>query len=141
MTATLDWKTTAIVIVDPQVDVLTPESVIWDLIGDQVTKRSIVEKLVRLRDSAEDQEIPVFYAWIEVSNKEYAAWNHRNGLQQLMAARKMMIPGRGARFVSELAPTEKTILLSPRRGAIAKPQRPHDPTSPAGNRDGGGWRA
>ena len=116
MAKALNWDTTAIVLVDPQVDVLTPQSVIWDLIGEQVAKRGIVDKLVRLRDEAQNRDIPVFYAWIEVSEEEYASRSQRNGLQQLMADRKMMIPEKGACFAPRLEPNEKTILLSPRRG-------------------------
>lgn len=116
MTLTIDWQQTAMVFVDPQIDVMTPESVIWDLIGEQVTKRGIVDKLVNMRSVAQEHQIPVFYAWIECSDEQYARCTPRNGLQALMADRGMMLPGKGGRFVPELEPNEQTILLAPRRG-------------------------
>ncbi len=116
MNTTLDWNTSALLVVDPQVDVLSTESVIWDLLGEQVTKRGVVEKLVSLRDQAEQSGVPVLYSWLQVTEGDYAAWNLRNALQHLTADRQMMLPGKGGRFIPELEPTATTVLLSPRKG-------------------------
>ena len=116
MNTSLDQGTTALLVVDPQMDVLAKESVIWDLLGEQVTKRGIVEKLVSLRDQAEKSGVLVLYSWLQVTQADYAAWRLRNPLQQLMAARQMMIPGAGGRFMPGLEPTASTVLLSPRKG-------------------------
>lgn len=112
----MNWEKTALVIVDPQVDVLDPEGALWDLVGDQVRRMGIVDKLVALRDAAEAADVPVFYSWLRITEEDYAAWTPKNGLQQLMAARKIVQPGAGGRFVAPLEPTASTILLQPRRG-------------------------
>ena len=110
-----NWSATALLIVDPQMDVLASESVIWDLLGEQVEKRGIVEKLVALRGQAEQSGVPVLYSWLQVTEADYAAWTLRNPLQHLMADRKMMVPGKGGRFMPGLEPTASTVLLSPRK--------------------------
>ena len=115
----IDWTTSALVVVDPQVDVLTPESVIWDLLGEQVAQVGVVDKLIMLRDQAEKSGVPVMYSWLRVTEADYASWNHRNGLQKLMAERRMMLPDQGSRFAPGLEPTPATILLSPRKGPSA----------------------
>lgn len=112
----MDWKNTALVIVDPQIDVLAPEGALWDLIGEQVDRLGVVDKLVSLRDAAEAAEVPVFYSWIRLTEDDYAGLEPKNGLQQLMASRKMMLPEEGGRFVPALEPTPQTILLKPRQG-------------------------
>ena len=48
MKTALNSKTTALVLVDPQIDVLSPDGVMWDLVGEQVKERGIVAKLRRL---------------------------------------------------------------------------------------------
>ena len=60
----MDWTKTALVIIDPQVDVLDPEGAFWDLVGDQVSRFGTVEKLVALRDAAEKAGVAVFYSWL-----------------------------------------------------------------------------
>lgn len=112
----VDWSRAAVVIVDPQVDTLSPEGEGWDLFGEQITKRNTVENLRRLRDAAEASGIPVFYSRVEVTEEDYESWTCRNGLQSLMASRGMFVPGAGAEFIEALEPTEETILLSPRKG-------------------------
>lgn len=116
MNTEFDWSTTALLVVDPQVDVLSSESVVWDLLGAQVERRGIVEKLVSLRDEAGVNGIPILYSWLQVTENDYAAWNLRNALQHLMADRQMMLPEKGSRFIPELEPTPTTVLLSPRKG-------------------------
>ncbi len=114
MTHAIDWNRTALLLVDPQIDVLSPEGAAWDLVGEQVTKQDVAGKLRRLRDEAERCGVTVLYSWIRVTEADYAAWSSCNGLQQLMADRKMMLPDRGGRFVAELEPTSKSVLLIPR---------------------------
>ncbi len=112
----MNWDNTALLLVDPQVDVLDPEGALWDLVGDQVSRFGIVDKLVSLRDAAEAAGIPVFYSWLSISDEDYAALQPKNGLQSLMADRKVAQPGRGGQFVAALQPTASTIVLSPRKG-------------------------
>lgn len=112
----MDWTNTALVIIDPQVDVLAPEGALWDLVGDQVSRFGVVDKLVAIRDAAEEAGIPVFYSWLRITEEDYATWTPKNALQQLMAGRKIARPGVGGRFVPQLEPTSATILLEPRKG-------------------------
>ncbi|MBA7480742.1 hypothetical protein ES707_16204 [subsurface metagenome] len=44
----IDPKTTALVIIDPQNDFLSENSVVWDLVGDLVVKNRVVDKLFAL---------------------------------------------------------------------------------------------
>ncbi|MEM9557874.1 MAG: isochorismatase family cysteine hydrolase, partial [Acidobacteriota bacterium] len=112
----MQWNHTALLIVDPQVDLLAPEGALWDLVGDQVSRLGIVDNLVALRDSAEAAGVPVLYSWLRLTEEDYATLEPKNGLQKLMADRKMARPQAGGRFVSQLEPTPKTILLEPRQG-------------------------
>ena len=115
----MDWTKTALVIIDPQVDVLDPEGAFWDLVGEQVSRFGTVEKLMALRDAAEQAGVAVFYSWLQVKDEDYAALEPKNGLQQLMADRKTFLPDGGGRFVPQLEPTSSTILLKPRQGPSA----------------------
>ena len=116
MNSLQDWKSTAVVLVDPQVDLLSPEGAAWDLFGEQVQTRGTIDKMLALRNAAEEAGIPVFYSRVEVTDEESAGLEPRNGLQQLIADRKLFREGAGSRFLPELAPTADTILLSPRKG-------------------------
>ena len=86
----MDWDNTALVIVDAQVDLLDPAGALWDLVGDQVSRFGIVDKLISLRNEAEAAGVPVFYSWLSISDEDYAALRPKNGLQELMAARKVV---------------------------------------------------
>lgn len=111
-----NWKSAALLLVDPQVDLLSPEGAAWDLFGEQVTQRGTVGKLRELRDSAEQAGIPVFYSRVELTDQELETCRPNNGLQRLIADRKLFREGAGARFLPELEPTPRSILLSPRKG-------------------------
>ena len=112
----MDWNKTALVIIDPQVDVLTPEGAFWDLVGDQVSRLQTVDKLAELRDAAEQAGVTVFYSWLQISDEDYDTLTPKNNLQRLMAERKTFQPGAGGRFVPKLEPTSSTVLLEPRKG-------------------------
>ena len=51
---TIDPKTTAILIVDPQNDFLSEGGAVWDLVGGEVTKNRVVERLERIKQAAKD---------------------------------------------------------------------------------------
>lgn len=51
---TIEAETTAVLFTDPQKELLTPDSVVWDEIGETVEENAVVEKLVRLRDAVEN---------------------------------------------------------------------------------------
>jgi nicotinamidase-related amidase len=107
---------TALVIVDPQVDFLSPESVVWDLVGEQVEKNAVVEHLVALKEAAGRAGVPVFYSPHYFSDHEYGGWRHLNTIDKVMFERRMFdVSGKGAEFLAELAPGPDTIVLSPHK--------------------------
>ena len=107
---------TALVIVDPQVDFLSPQSVVWDLVGEQVEKNKVVEHLVALKEAAERAGIPVFYSPHYYSDHEYEGWRHLNTIDKVMFERRMFdSSGQGAEFLPALAPGPDTIVLSPHK--------------------------
>jgi nicotinamidase-related amidase len=96
--------------------VLSPAGGAWDLFGEQVEKRGIVSKLDALRKAAERAGVPVFYSRVEIDEGDYGTRPARNGIQALIADRKLFRAGAGARWLPELEPTAATIVLSPRSG-------------------------
>lgn len=106
---------TALVIIDPHVDYMSPKSVVWDLVGEQVTKTGIVGHLVALKAAAERAGIPVVYSphWFTL---EYDSWRHLNKIDRIMFERRMFdASGKGSEFMPELAPGPETIVLSPHK--------------------------
>ena len=51
---------TALVITDPQVDFLSPDSVVWGVVGKSVTENNTVENIDALFEAAKANDIPVF---------------------------------------------------------------------------------
>ena len=114
---TIDPKTTAILIVDPQNDFLSEGGAVWDLVGSEVTKYDVVNKLQRIRQAAKDVQIPVFYSPHYYTEDEYQSWKHLNFVDKVMFERRMFNKGTwGAEFHSELQPDENTFVLSPHKG-------------------------
>jgi len=112
-----DLKTTAILIVDPQNDFLSEGGAVWDLIGSEVQKYNVVEKLQKLLQTAKKVGIPVFYSPHYYSENEYQTWKHLNFIDKVMFERKMFNKGTwGADFHSKLKPDENTFVLSPHKG-------------------------
>jgi nicotinamidase-related amidase len=112
----INLERAALVIVDPQVDFLSPESVVWDLVGEQVEKNNVVEHLIALKEAAERAGIPVFYSPHHFSDREYAGWRHLNTIDKVMFERRMFdVAGKGAEFLPELAPGADTVVLSPHK--------------------------
>jgi nicotinamidase-related amidase len=117
MRTSIDPGRTALLVVDPQVDFLSPDGVVWDLVGEQVRQNRVVEHLVALKEAAEGAGIPVFYSPHYFNAREYAEWRHLNPIDRVMFERRMFdVSGRGAAFLPELAPSEGTFVLSPHKG-------------------------
>jgi len=113
----IDLKSTAILITDPQNDFLSEGGAVWDLVGSEVQKYNVVEKLKQLRKTAKEIGIPVFYSPHIYTENEYQTWKHLNFIDKVMFERKMFNKGTwGADFHSELKPDENTIVLSPHKG-------------------------
>jgi nicotinamidase-related amidase len=56
----IDPERTALVVIDPQNDFLSPEGVTWGLVGKSVTANGTVENIERLLKTAKKSNIPVF---------------------------------------------------------------------------------
>jgi nicotinamidase-related amidase len=56
----IDIERTAMVIIDPQNDFLSPEGVTWEVVGESVTENSTVENIDRLFRTAKESGLTVF---------------------------------------------------------------------------------
>ena len=56
----IDVNHTAMVIIDPQNDFLSPEGVTWGVIGESVTENNTVDNIERLFTAAKEVGLPVF---------------------------------------------------------------------------------
>lgn len=113
---TITPDSTAVLITDPQVDFLKPESVVWDEIEGTVEDNEVVDRLVTLRDAARDGDVPVFYSPHYYEDDEFESWQHLNTIDEMMFdARMFDVEGEGAAFVPELEPDDNTFVLSPHK--------------------------
>ena len=113
----LELASTAILIIDPQNDFLSEGGAVWDLVGSEVQKYNVVEKLQMLKQAAKEANIPVFYSPHYYTEEEYKKWKHLNFVDKVMFERKMFNKGTwGADFHPELKPDENTFVLSPHKG-------------------------
>src|SRR5262245_17040317 len=55
----LDLQRAALVVIDPQVDFMSPKGASWSIVGESVTEQGIVPNLVRLFEAAKRAGIPV----------------------------------------------------------------------------------
>ncbi|MHC4996720.1 MAG: cysteine hydrolase family protein [Planctomycetota bacterium] len=120
-------KDTALVVIDPQNDFLSPQGVTWGLVGESVTKNKTVEHLVSLFKAAKARKYKVF-----VSPHYYYPTDH--GWQFGGTVEKMMheigmfnrkgaltvdgFEGSGADWLEELKPyieDGETIITSPHK--------------------------
>lgn len=68
----LDRARTALVVIDPQVDFMSPKSPAWPVVGESVTEHNVVPNLVRLFRAAKGAEMPVV-----ISPHYYYPHDHR----------------------------------------------------------------
>jgi len=124
---TIDLKTTALVVTDPQNDFLNPNGAAWGVVGKSVTKNRTVENLTDLFHAAKDVDIPVF-----ISPHYYFPLDHRwhfeGALETLMHGIHMFdrrgpldiegFAGSGADWVDRYKPfinDGKTVVSSPHK--------------------------
>jgi biuret amidohydrolase len=55
----LDLRRTALVVIDPQIDFMSPKGASWSIVGESVTEQRLVPNLVRLFDAAKRADITV----------------------------------------------------------------------------------
>jgi nicotinamidase-related amidase len=112
----IDADSTALLITDPQIDFLKPDSVVWDKVGETVEENAVVEKLVTLREAAREGSVPVVYSPHEYTDDEFESWEKLNTIDQIMFDTRMFdADGEGSDFVPELAPDDNTFVLSPHK--------------------------
>ena len=68
----IDRAHTALVVIDPQVDFLSPKGVTWDLVGKSVEANHTVDNIEILFKAAKANNIPVF-----ISPHYYYPWDHK----------------------------------------------------------------
>lgn len=68
----LDLRRAALVVIDPQVDFMSPTSPAWPVVGESVTEHNTVPNLVRLFKAAKEVDIPVV-----ISPHYYYPHDHR----------------------------------------------------------------
>jgi len=116
MSVEIDPDSTALLVTDPQVDFLKPESVVWDKVGETVEENAVVDKIAQLREAAREGDVPVIYSPHEYRDAEYEEWEHLNTIDQIMFDTRMFdVAGDGADFVPELEPDDNTFVLSPHK--------------------------
>lgn len=114
---TIDAETTAVLFTDPQVELLTPDSVVWDVIGETVEENAVIDKLAQLRDAAKEGNVPVFYSAQEFTDAEFGCTTPDTGIGTMMANRRMFdADGHGSDFPPELEPDDNTFVCSPHKG-------------------------
>lgn len=88
----------------------------WNVVGEGLKNRKVVEHLVALRNEARMAGIPVFYSPHRFSDYELATWKRMNVVDKLIFDRRMSRkPGWGAEFHPCLVPEEETFILSPHK--------------------------
>jgi nicotinamidase-related amidase len=117
----------ALVVIDPQVDAMSPKGVAWPVVGESVIEHNVVPNLVRLFSAAKKADIVVavsphyYYGWdhhwkvhgpLEVFQHKVGAFD-RSGPYTVEGFR-----GSGADFMPEFKPyieDGKTIICSPHK--------------------------
>ncbi len=126
-TMALEKGRTALLVVDPQIDFLSPEGVTWGVVGESVTEHNVVDNLERLFRAAKDADIPVV-----ISPHYYYPHDHRwafeGALEKVMHSIGMFdrpgpldtsgLEGSGADFMAEYKDyifDGKTVIASPHK--------------------------
>lgn len=126
-TMVLDPSRAALVVIDPQIDFLSPDGVTWGVVGESVTEHGTVDNIEKLFKSAKEHDITT-----AVSPHYYYphdhGWRFEGGLEKLMHAIGMFdrkgpldlegFDGSGADWMAQYKPyidDGKTIVTSPHK--------------------------
>ena len=120
-------KDTAVVITDPQNDFLSPEGVVWDLVGENVQENGTVEHIEQLLGAAKERGYDVFISphyYYPTDN----GWRFGGTVENMMHERCMFdrkgsltvegFSGSGADWLERYKPyisDGKTIIVSPHK--------------------------
>ena len=123
----VDGKNTALVIIDPQNDFLSPQGVAWGVVGESVTENKTVENIDSLFKAAKDVELPVFVSPHYYYPHDHQ-WRFEGALERLMHDIKMFdrtdalnlegFEGSGADWLEQYKPyinDGRTVVVSPHK--------------------------
>ncbi len=123
----VDGKNTALVIIDPQNDFLSPQGVAWGVVGESVTENKTVENIESLFKAAKDVELPVFVSPHYYYPHDHQ-WRFEGALERLMHDIKMFdrtdalnlegFEGSGADWLDRYKPyinDGRTVVVSPHK--------------------------
>ncbi len=124
---TIDPDRTALVVTDPQNDFLSPDGVMWGVVGKSVTENNTVENIEALFKAAKDADLPVFVSphyYYPTDHK----WHFEGALEKLMHDVNMFdrpsalsvdgLEGSGADWLERYKPyieDGETIIASPHK--------------------------
>jgi nicotinamidase-related amidase len=80
---TIDVERTALVVIDPQNDFLSPEGVTWGVVGENVTENNTVENIETLFATAKDTGVQVFISPHYYYPHDHG-WKFEGALEKLM---------------------------------------------------------
>lgn len=126
-TMTLEKGRAALLVVDPQIDFLSPKGVTWDVVGESVTEHNVVENIGRLFRVAKATDMPVVISPHYYYPHDHE-WKHEGALEKVMHSLGMFdrpgplnlegFEGSGADFMPEYKDfifDGKTIIASPHK--------------------------
>ena len=80
---TIDPERTALLITDPQNDFLSPDGVVWGVVGESVTENNTVENIEKLFIAAKENDIQVFISPHYYFPHDHG-WHFEGALEALM---------------------------------------------------------
>jgi len=123
----IDPSCTALVLTDPQNDFLSPDGVMWGVVGESVTENHTVENLEALLKAAKETRLPVFISPHYYFPTDHS-WRFEGALETLMHDTGMFdrkgalnlegFKGSGADWLEVLEPyieAEDTVVVSPHK--------------------------
>ncbi len=123
----IDLENTTLVITDPQIDFLSPDGVMWGVVGESVTANNTVENLERLLAAAKQHGMTVFISPHYYYPTDHG-WKFEGALEKLMHSVGMFdregplnlegFEGSGADFLDRYKPyilDGETVIASPHK--------------------------
>lgn len=110
----------AVVLINPQNDVLSKEGAGWDLVEEVATAVRTVENLKSLIAGARQGGLTLVYAPAYFTSQELDSWKHPTGAHRLFAQRRMFEAKTwGVQIHSDLRPVRGDVIASPHKGLDA----------------------
>ena len=143
---TFNKNDTALVVIDPQNDVLSEKGVSWGLVGDSVKENNTVENIARLFTAAKEHDFGVFISPHYLYPADQA-WQFGGAVEKMMLDDKEFyrpdplsldgFSGSGADWLERYKPfieDGKTVVVSPHKVWGPQTQRPRPATPQAPHR-------